>query len=157
VPMRIAAVVIGLLAAVLGLFVAAAALVAWDAVTKLGTHQFGMCPGSGSREQIAGYPKPLSDWIEENLDEIAFGEAREDPLTFGDLWGVGSDGDKNAPADNPALRRINLEVITTNLNQGRPYRLPVDIEHLYFDPKELADVFSPRLLRFLAAHARPVT
>ncbi|HEY1250833.1 MAG TPA: hypothetical protein VGH97_06560, partial [Thermoanaerobaculia bacterium] len=155
VPLRIAAVVIGLLAAIGGLLVAAAALVAWDAVTKLAAHKFGICPGSGEPEP--GYPKPLSDWIEDNLDEIAFGKPAVDPLTFGDLWGVGPDGDRNAPADNPALRRINLEVVTTNLNQGRPYRLPVDIEHLYFDPAELADVLSPRLLKFMAAHARPAT
>ncbi len=174
--LRIAALVVGLLAALAGFAVAAAALVAWDAITKLPRHKFGMCPGSG--EAIPGYPRPLSDWIEENLDAIAFGTdtsgapagavgagvgqrppgyAPNDPLTFGDLWQIGPGGDKNAPADDPKQRRINLEVITTNLNQGRPYRLPIDVEHLYFHPRELADVFSPRIIAFLVAHARPAT
>ncbi|HEY2797511.1 MAG TPA: hypothetical protein VGK26_06445 [Thermoanaerobaculia bacterium] len=166
--LRIASVVIGVLAALVGFAVCAAALVAWDAITKLPRHKFGMCPGSG--KPVTGYPPPLSDWIEENLDAIAFGTqssapagprppgyAPGDPLTFGDLWGIGPGGDRNAPADDPSKRRINLEVISTNLNQGRPYRLPVDAEHLYFHPKELADVFSSRLIAFLVAHARPAT
>jgi predicted acylesterase/phospholipase RssA len=169
--LRIAAIVVGILAALIGFAVAAAALVAWDAITKLPKHKFGMCPGSG--EPIFGYPPPLSDWIEQNLDAIAFGSdssgpaaagglrppgyAPDDPLTFGDLWGIGPDGDRRAPAVDSSLRKINLEVITTNLNQGRPYRLPVDAEHLYFDPNELADVFSSRLIAFLVAHARPAT
>jgi predicted acylesterase/phospholipase RssA len=171
--LRIAAIVLGVLAALVGFVVASAALVAWDLITKLPKHKFGMCPGSG--EAIPGYPRPLSDWIEENLDAIAFGTdtsrtpvgagsghrppgyAPGDPLTFGDLWQIGPGGDKKAPADDPKQRRINLEVITTNLNQGRPYRLPLDVEHLYFQPRELADVFSPRIIAFLVAHARPAT
>jgi len=171
VPLRIAAIVVGILAALIGFAVVAVALVAVDAVTNLPKHKFGMCPGSG--QPVAGYPPPLSDWIEQNLDAIAFGSdssgapaaggarppgyAPGDPLTFGDLWGIGPDGNRLAPAADSSLRRINLEVITTNLNQGRPYRLPVDAEHLYFHPKELADVFSSRLIAFMVARARPAT
>ena len=167
VPLKIAAIAVGVVAALLGFAVFAVALIAWDAITNLPRHKFGMCPGSG--QAIAGYPPPLSDWIEQNLDAIAFGSdhaaegprpsgyAPGDPLTFGDLWGTGPDGDRNAPAADASLRRINLEVITTNLNQGRPYRLPIDVEHLYFHPKELADVFSSRLIAFMVARARPAT
>lgn len=140
-----------------------------------------MCPGSGAPEP--GRPRPLSDWIEESLDQIAFapgsasarppgssnarppgssnarppGLEPADPLTFADLWRTASEADKRAFAADSRLRRINLEVMTTNLTHGRPYRLPVDADRLYFRRAELEDVFSKRLLDFMVLHARPAT
>ena len=81
---------------------------------------FGLVPGTGDfrpswLDRLAGVPKstgvpPLSDWIADQLDELAgTGHA----LTFGDL------GD------------INLVLMTTDLSEGRPYRLPSSVEWDY--------------------------
>ena len=165
--LAILSIAVGLLVAIAGFAVAAAAVVAVDAITQLSRHKFGLCPGTG--EPVAGDPKPLSDWIEESLDSIAFGGAAAasiarpsgyepgDPLTFGDLWGVATEADADVLAKDARKRRINLEVMTTNLTQGRPYRLPIDADHLYFDPRELEDVFSPRILDFLRRRGRQPT
>lgn len=74
---------------------------------------FGLVPGTGDftpswLDRLAGVPKstgvpPLADWIADQLDSLA---GTEDALTFGDL------GD------------INLVLMTTDLSEGRPYRLP---------------------------------
>lgn len=74
---------------------------------------FGLVPGTGSfrpswLDRLAGVPKstgvpPLADWIANRLDELA---GTEHALTFGDL------GD------------LNLVLMTTDLSEGRPYRLP---------------------------------
>jgi predicted acylesterase/phospholipase RssA len=74
---------------------------------------FGLIPGTGDftpswLDRLAGVPKstgvpPLADWIADRLDELA---GTSHALTFGDL------GD------------INLVLMTTDLSEGRPYRLP---------------------------------
>ncbi|TWP44989.1 patatin [Lentzea tibetensis] len=74
---------------------------------------FGLIPGTGTfkpslLDRLSGVPKstgvpPLSDWIADRLDDLA---GTEEPLTFGDL------------------ENINLVLMTTDLSEGRPYRLP---------------------------------
>ncbi|MFO1268732.1 MAG: hypothetical protein U1F67_19390 [Rubrivivax sp.] len=70
------------------------------------------------------------------------------PLTFGDLWGA--PGSPQALLGVPVgseLRSINLEVYTTNLDHGRPYRFPIDEEGdraLYFRVDDLAPYFPAR-------------
>ena len=44
--------------------------------------------------------------------------------------------------------------MTTNLTQGRPYRLPFESQKLFFDPAELAPLFSPRVIEFMKRHKR---
>lgn len=83
---------------------------------------FGLVPGTGDftpswLDRLAGVPKstgvpPLADWIADQLDDIA-GTSRA--LTFGDL------GD------------INLVLMTTDVSEGRPYRLPFKEEWQYCD------------------------
>ncbi|MFJ5988374.1 patatin [Lentzea sp. NPDC092896] len=81
---------------------------------------FGLVPGTGDftpswLDRLAGVPKstgvpPLADWIADQLDDIA---GTSEALTFGDL------GD------------INLVLMTTDLSEGRPYRLPFKEEWQY--------------------------
>jgi predicted acylesterase/phospholipase RssA len=81
---------------------------------------FGLVPGTGDfrpswLDRLAGVPKstgvpPLADWIADQLDDIA---GTDRALTFGDL------GD------------INLVLMTTDLSEGRPYRLPFKEEWQY--------------------------
>jgi predicted acylesterase/phospholipase RssA len=72
---------------------------------------FGLVPGTGTYQasfwdRRAGVPKstgvpPLSDWLADRIDHVAGTEC----LTFGDL-------------------DVNLVLMTTDVSQGRPYRLP---------------------------------
>jgi predicted acylesterase/phospholipase RssA len=113
---------------------------------------FGLVPGaekvgggrSGVREWLAtradrlsGMPKrtgvpPLSVWLADRIDDLA-GIPCTEPrhtLTFGDLWlgrMAAADQDRDAllaAARDPRQRVVNLALMTTNLSQGRPYRLP---------------------------------
>jgi hypothetical protein len=83
---------------------------------------FGLVPGTGDftpswLDRLAGVPKstgvpPLADWIADVLDDLA---GTSEALTFGDL------GD------------INLVLMTTDVSEGRPYRLPFREEWQYCD------------------------
>jgi predicted acylesterase/phospholipase RssA len=102
---------------------------------------FGICPGltqPGQRGRAA-----LTDWLADALDEIAgLGEiAQRDanrPLTFGDLHGT--------DADDPAIR---LLVMTTNLTEGRPYRVPFDDRRFLFRPDEFRRLFPSRIVDWM--------
>jgi predicted acylesterase/phospholipase RssA len=58
--------------------------------------------------------KPLTFWLTEYLNGFVNRSVAEPPLTFGELWGK--------DPKNP--HRIELEMMTTCLTHGRPYRLP---------------------------------
>lgn len=83
---------------------------------------FGLVPGTGDftpswLDRLAGVPKstgvpPLADWIADQLDDIA---GTDEALTFGDLG------------------EINLVLMTTDVSEGRPYRLPFKDEWQYCD------------------------
>jgi predicted acylesterase/phospholipase RssA len=145
-----------------GLFVPTLAVL-FDLVRTATRHQYGMCPGRAESAK-AGDSPPLTDWVEQRLDEIAFGAeksagrpdgyAADDPLTFADLWGAKTEGDRRRLATDGSGRRISLEVMTTNLTQGRPYRLPFESPRLFFDPAELAPLFSPRVIEFMKRERR---
>ena len=59
------------------------------------------------------------------------GKPPHDPLTFGHLAG-------------PDLKEplINLEIMTTNLTAGRPYRIPFDTNIYMFKESEWKELFS---------------
>jgi len=155
---RAGVLVLSLLPLLLGISVPVVVAVFLDLVRATSRNQFGLCPGVGP-STASGDPPPLTDWLETSLDAIALGAAgaRErpddyepgDPLTFADLWGARSAEDARLLAADGAGRRINLEVITTNLTQGRPYRLPSESERLYYDPRELSALFSKRVIDFM--------
>src|SRR5213079_2166822 len=92
-------------------------------------------PSAGTPEAPA-----LTEWLHERLQSIS-GKGGTGPLTFAHLWGVPSlpaepaDAARRAHADrldalsrNPHKRAIDLQVMTTNLSQGRPMRLPVPLQ-----------------------------
>src|SRR5262249_47245366 len=56
-----------------------------------------------------------------------------------------------APAAAPAIR---LEMMTTCLSLGRPYRIPFE-RVFHFKPTELARYFPPRVIKWMIAHAHP--
>jgi predicted acylesterase/phospholipase RssA len=161
---RVAVLAVALLAFVLGLLIPALVVV-FDAIRAVTSHQFGICTGrSDSRRD--GDPPALTDWLETTLEDVAFGVARNvarpegyesaDPLTFADLWGAMTEKERRHMETDGGERRINLEVMTTNLTQGRPYRLPFESPKLYFHPQELGTLFSPRIIDFMKRKARAV-
>ncbi len=93
-------------------------------------------------DRLAGVPDagdlpPLMDWLTDRIDDLAgvavapVGADRQ-TLTFGDLW-LGRVGPRSSQdidelhlaATDPQLRTIDLTVMTSNVSQGRPYRLPL--------------------------------
>jgi predicted acylesterase/phospholipase RssA len=99
---------------------------------------YGICSGMGS-----GGSPALTPWLAERLDRIA-GKSGG-PLTFGDLWGA-------AGADGAGERRINLEVMTTNLTHGAPQRLPFATREFFYDPGELRRFFPGEIVEWMQAH-----
>lgn len=85
---------------------------------------FGMSTGSA-----------LTEWLATEIDGVA---GVTDPLTFGDL----------------RERELHLEVMTTNLTHGRPYRLPLETRHFLFDETEMRALFPARIVDWMIAHAQ---
>lgn len=76
----------------------------------------------------------LADWLELKIREVA-GVAR--PLTFGDLEQAG----------------IHLEMMTTNLTHGRPYRLPLLSKKFFFAEREMLRLFPRDVVQWMVDHA----
>jgi predicted acylesterase/phospholipase RssA len=105
----------------------------------------------------------LTTWLMKEIDVLAGVDARLEPLTFGDLWGataraaapagdtVESAGDRDRERE---ARDINLEMITTNLTHGRPYRFPFETHLFYFDPAEFGKIFPARVVDHMVAKSR---
>jgi predicted acylesterase/phospholipase RssA len=149
-------------------------------------NNFGLVPGvtqpkRGPLTRLAdrwsGLPRStgvpgLSEWLADRIDDLAGvpddglekGVDRH-ALTFGDLW-RGSLEDRGEDlrqrAEDKRHRVVNLELMTTNLSQGRPYRVPFvdsrkgaltgETEWL-FCPGCLAHVLPGRVVRQLTAAA----
>jgi hypothetical protein len=114
--------------------------VAW-LVARAGRGGYGLVPGSapprrrGCWGRLAGLPaptvtRPLVPWLSETLSELA-GLPTTEVLRFGHLWwGIGYQPGA-LPADavhvacDPLRRRVNLEVMASELVHRRAYRLPL--------------------------------
>jgi predicted acylesterase/phospholipase RssA len=96
---------------------------------------FGLCSGFGGPE-----PPALTPWLADLLDDLA-GRPRDGaPLTFGDLDAQG----------------VHLELMTTNLTQRRPLRLPwVRPERYFFDPVQFRQLFPERVVTHLEDNPPP--
>ena len=82
----------------------------------------------------------LTDWLADLIDRCAGVEGREKPLTFGDLWG-----------DDPGERDIDLQMMTTNVTLGRPYRLPIETKRFFFNREEFKRLFPAKVYDWLVA------
>ncbi|HEX3130592.1 MAG TPA: hypothetical protein VH394_24855 [Thermoanaerobaculia bacterium] len=140
-PLRILTMLIWGFLVALGVFVR-------SALRAIQQNAFGMCSGMPPYEK-AGHPA-LTPWMADRLDEFA-GKTGGAPLTFGDLWGP-SAGD---PEEDPRLRAINLEVMTTNLSLGLPVRLPTSSREFFFNPEEMRRFFPERIVQWMEAHPFP--
>ena len=114
-------------------------------VTLLAGNKFGLCTGY-IPDRDPGSDPPLTEWLADLLDRTAGKPDPAAPLTFGDLWGVEGDG-------KDGKKKINLQMMTTNLTQGRPYQLPFEQHDLYWDPEEFRDLFPERIVNWMKAHS----
>jgi predicted acylesterase/phospholipase RssA len=98
---------------------------------------------------------PLTNWLTGYLNELAGKPLAEGPLTFGDLYAARPVPGDPEPKDDD-YRAINLEVMTTALNLGRPFRLPFrDPDRVfYFAKEEFARLFPAPVVDHMVAHAR---
>ena len=135
---------------VIGLFIA----VGIDAAREISGNHFGLCSGMPGETGNACNPPALTSWLHRRLNEMAGLTDQERPLTFGDLWGT----DESDP--ELADRLVNLEMMTTNLTHGRPYRLPfresdgVKENRFYFRPDEFRKLFPAAVVDWMIEHPR---
>jgi predicted acylesterase/phospholipase RssA len=133
-----------LLAIAIGL-VAAAVGLARTVVRLLPRLDFGLTDGA-THQSTPG----LTEWLAERIQQVAGLEKDGRPLTLGDLWQVPAadagvpapDGQRSVPAG--VLRRqrdIDLQVMTTDLTLGRPFRLPFTERTFMFDEDEMGRLF----------------
>lgn len=150
-----------LLLLAIGILLASCLAILANAGSRLPANFFGLCTGMSDPPSNApassakpGGGQPLTEWLTQYLDWLAGIDRPEQPLTFGDLWG------KN---ENAQDRVINLEMMTTCLTHGRPYRLPfrddpttVRENVFYFSPAEFRRLFPERVVRWMEQNPRPI-
>jgi predicted acylesterase/phospholipase RssA len=110
-----------------------------DIRTKVPGNFYGLSTGMGDEGA-------LTPWLYDLLQRLA-GKPKDQPLTFGDLWG-----------HDPAQKEIDLQMMTTCLTQGRPYRLPFAEagERLFFFRRaDFEALFPKEVVEWMAAHGRP--
>jgi predicted acylesterase/phospholipase RssA len=129
---------------------------------------FGLTSGMG---ESAGDPA-LTAWLTDVIDEVAGVDDPTGCLTTGDLWGAPAvaswrEATARGFVGQPpewqlrAQRRIDLEVMTTNLTTRRPMRLPAQDQTLLFDRTEFEALFPERVVATMATmtsnHLHPDT
>ncbi|WP_165807008.1 patatin-like phospholipase family protein [Nocardioides currus] len=124
--------VVAVVVTLAGLAVGAAYAAVKDAGEALDDNLYGIVTGS---QAVAGR-ESLCDWLADKLDELAGRPRDGTPLTFGDLW-------DSAP-------EVVLEMQTTNVTEGRPYRLPEGLGGGFaFDEAEFRRIFPARVVDHL--------
>ena len=184
----VVAVVLGLLGMNWAIAVALIAIAVWilvvgllrDLLAAMGAvakNDFGLCrlgPQSGA-------PTALTMWLHGVVQHLAGRAPSRDapgdsaPMTFADLWGVaplrGNETEEELAERrervarlswNTAERKLDLQVITTNLTLGRPMRLPVTRDRwressedggLLFDPEEWRQFFPLEVVEHMVRYA----
>jgi len=104
------------------------------AFDALAGNNFGLCRlGPRTTE-----PRALTCWLHDVIQDLADRGSAAQPMTFADLWGVppltgketeGELKERQARVEllswNTREREIDLQIVATNLTQGRPIRLPL--------------------------------
>jgi hypothetical protein len=110
-------------------------------------------PGSATKSSDG----PLTEWLTNYLNEVAGLDTNGPPLTFGHLWNPHENPDQDTD------REVNLEMMTTNLTHGRPYRLPfrydADLKEnnlFYFRRDEFDRLFPKCVVGWMLDHPRPI-
>ncbi len=143
-----------LIAAGIGLMIAGNAVRAL--AFTLPKNRFGFSTGMAAEDRrLPG----VSEWLHDEIQKTAGLDPTDPPLTFGDLWlageGVADREEELRKRENdPELRAINLQMITTALSHGHPYRLPFENRRFGFRPSELRAYFPAAVVDYMIGHAR---
>jgi predicted acylesterase/phospholipase RssA len=136
----------GLVLAAVGVTVAVILRLVDKLTVAVPENMFGICRGRGSAGDEAG---GFTDWLCDKIDDIAGLPVTGPPLTFGQLWAGGTDSVPDTE------RHVDLRMITTCVSEGRPYELPWDARHFFFDPVEWRTLFPERVVAALETAPRP--
>jgi len=158
-PLRDVSLPLAALLATVGAVAGCAIQATRTAWTRLPAHCFGICFGMGADGGTTthGHPPALTEWLSRYLNELAGLDPDGPPLTFGQLW------DPECPAGTqptPADPAIRLEMVTSCLSWGRPFRLPFRHDEelrenrFYFRVEEFARLFPEPVVRWLAERPR---
>lgn len=120
-----AASVAGGVLALIAAVVALALGFGYDLFVGVPKSRFGLCSGKTQPDAPAG-SLALSDWLHQNLQEVAGRAPRDAPLCIGDL----------------RQHNVNLATMTTDLSSGRPYELPMKERVFAFSRAEFLELFS---------------
>jgi predicted acylesterase/phospholipase RssA len=133
-------VVSGLVFFVLAMVLSIAALV-FATLRTIRRNGWGICPGT---KQGSSSKPALTEWLHEEIQNVA-GRNKDDPVTFADLLLLDEDG-KPDPVKN-----IDLQLITTDLSHGRPFRIPFEERDnpYLFKSDELRKLFPPPVMTHL--------
>ncbi|HET9423059.1 MAG TPA: hypothetical protein VFO49_18095 [Nocardioides sp.] len=156
VPPLLLALTVGLLCAAVGL--------ARTVVRLLPRLDYGLTDGATHQTEPG-----LTQWLAERIQQVAGLEVDGRPLTLGDLWRTPAadddrdvDGKRTVPAGELRRQRdIDLQVMTTDLTLGRPFRLPFAERTFMFDEDEMSRLFPAPVVAAMkvrtAQHAHPET
>ena len=142
-------IVCGVLLVLLGAAIGLGIQLYRDVGSAIANNFFGLCSGAPA---LNSRRDALTPWLTDLLDllagkaEVSSMPPQTEPLTFGDLWRGPS------PSQQPGAHAITLEMMTTNLTQGRGYRLPFESHVWFFDPQEFALLFPDRVVRWMISH-----
>lgn len=115
-----------------------------SATVEIPANRFGLCSGGPSDDPNG--PVPLTPWLAALLDDLAGHQPGDPPLTFGELWG-GTGDDGKQP-------NIRLQMVTTCLTLGRPFRLPFENNLFYFNPEDFRALFPAYVVDWMVTHSR---
>ena len=151
-PVLLTALALGAVCATL----AAGLRLAYDLFCVIPDNRFGMCSGMPNGQRQPG--EALTVWLAAFYDRLS-GEQllrqqyalpvdRNKPLTFGDLQAQG----------------IDLQMMTTCLTMGRPFRLPFrhddvvkENRQFYYAEHEFRALFPKEVVDWMVAHQRPLS
>jgi predicted acylesterase/phospholipase RssA len=99
-------------------------------------NRFGICSGRGTPDHPG-----VTDWLQQSIEYIRNCKNTDASslLTMGELQG----------------RKINLQFVSTDVSDGRPYVLPLE-ELFLFKPADFKELFSEEVVDHLCEHARDV-
>src|SRR5271165_1711368 len=157
---------LGVLAAVVVLALAWVAGICLSVIYSVPANYLGLCTGSGTKP---GRTPPLTDWLAQRINVIA-GMSGSRPLTFGDLWGnitpapppvpyAGLPIEYEEPSQSLEQIRgdadINLEMMTTCLTLGQPFRLPLVTRVFFIHPDDAKAMFPKDVADWLLNNPAP--
>jgi predicted acylesterase/phospholipase RssA len=167
---RTGTMIAGILAALV-LLVAGLVADVLRAVLDLPANGFGLCTlGPDS----VGSEPALTEWLHRQIQTLAGRPVDGPVLTFADLWGVTETEPKARHvalldrSRNPELREVDLQMMTTDLTHGRPWRLPAPYQRhrgdrlefggeLLFRPDELKRFFPTEVVHHMENCGKPIS